>query len=107
MTQINGSVSALSPISPYGTSPDESVSVSVYDQNFNNLVSSTFNKVSETDDEFKNVINTLSSSAHFNSDPQKLVMLQNYIGEYTNYVSLVSTLARKAVSTIETLEKSQ
>lgn len=107
MTHINEAVLALSPISPYSASPEESVSVSVHDQNFNNLVSSTFTKISETDEEFKNVINTLSSSAHFNSDPQKLVMLQNYIGEYTNYVSLVSTLARKAVSTIETLEKSQ
>lgn len=107
MNPINESISALSPISSYSTRPDDSTSVSVHDQYFNNLVSSTFTKISETDTEFKNVINTLSSEAHFNSDPQKLLMLQNYIGEYTNYVSLVSTLARKGVSTIETLEKSQ
>lgn len=100
-------LSALTKLSPHDSGPEENFSVSVQDQNFNNLVSSTFNKVSQTDLEFKNVINTLSQSPEFTSDPQKLLMLQNYIGEYSNYVSLVSTLARKGVSTIETLVKSQ
>lgn len=107
MTQINHTISAVNWLSPDRTSANDSVSTTVHDHNFNNLVSSTFTKISETDSEFKNVINILSSSAHFNSDPQKLLMLQNYIGEYTNYVSMVSALARKGVSTIETLEKSQ
>lgn len=107
MSQFNEALSALTRLTPRSTNPEENISVTVHDQNFNNLVSSTFNKISDTDVQFKNVINTLSQSPHFTSDPQKLQMLQNYLGEYTNYVSLVSTLARKAVSTIETLEKSQ
>jgi len=107
MSQFNDALSALTRISPDTLNPDDSLSVSVHDTNFNNLVSSTFTKVSETDAQFKHVINTLSQSPHYTSDPEKLQMLQNYIGEYSNYVSLVSTLARKAVSTIETLEKSQ
>lgn len=86
---------------------DGNVSVTAHAQNFNLLVSRTFNKVNETETQFKNVIDTLSQSPYFTSDPEKLQMLQNYIGEYSNYISLVSTLARKAVSTIETLEKSQ
>lgn len=107
MSQFNEALSALTRLSPDSISPKDNLSISVHDQNFNNLVSSTFTKVSETDAQFKNVINTLSQSPHFTSDPEKLQMLQNYIGEYSNYVSLVSTIARKAVSTIETLQKSQ
>lgn len=107
MSQFNEALSALTRLSPDSINPEDNVSVSVHDQNFNNLVSSAFNKISETDAQFKNVINTLSQSPHFTSDPQKLQMLQNYLGDYSNYVSLVSTLARKTVSTIETLEKSQ
>ncbi len=107
MTQINETVSAVARLSPQGLASEDNISVAVHDQNFNNLVSSTFNKISETDEHFKNVINSLSHAASFNSDPQSLLTLQNYIGEYSNYVSLVSTLARKGVSTIETLEKAQ
>ncbi|MFT8211956.1 MAG: type III secretion system inner rod subunit SctI [Symbiopectobacterium sp.] len=36
-----------------------------------------------------------------------MLQLQSYLGEYSNYVSLISTLARKGVATIETLEKAQ
>lgn len=88
-------------------SHQEEIPASIHDHNFTNLVSKEFNKVSESNEQYKDVINNLSQSPRFTSDPEKLLMLQNYIGEYTNYVSLVSTLARKAVSTIETLEKSQ
>lgn len=107
MSQTIEALSALTRLTPHSINPEDNTSTTVHDQNFNNLVSSTFNKISETDTQFKNVINTLSQSPHFTSDPQKLLMLQSYIGEYSNYVSLVSTLARKGVSTIETLEKSQ
>lgn len=100
-------IEALTRLSPHGITPEDNTSVTVHDQYFNNLVASTFNKISDTDMQFKNVINTLSQSPQFTSDPQKLLMLQSYIGEYSNYVSLVSTLARKGVSTIETLGKSQ
>ncbi|EMY3602393.1 type III secretion system inner rod subunit SctI [Klebsiella aerogenes] len=107
MSQTIEALSSLTKIIPTSTPPEEKFALTVHDQNFNNLVSSTFNKISETDNQLKNVINTLSQSPLFTSDPQKLLMLQSYLGEYCNYVSLVSTLARKGVSTIETLEKSQ
>lgn len=100
-------LSSLTKLTPYTAEPEDNLSVSVHDQNFNNLVSSSFKKISETDMQYKDVINTLSQSPQFTSDPQALLMLQSYIGEYSNYVSLVSTIARKGVSTIETLEKSQ
>lgn len=54
---------------------DSNLSFSVHDQNFNNLVSSTFTKISETDTDFNNIINTLSQSPQFNGDPEKLIML--------------------------------
>lgn len=107
MSQSVENLSALTKLSPHDAGPEGNFSVAVQDQNFNNLVSSSFNKLSETNLEFKNVINTLSQSPEFTSDPQKLLMLQNYIGEYSNYISLVSTLARKGVGAIETLVKSQ
>lgn len=107
MSQLNEVLSELTQLSPNTISPEDNLSISIHDRNFNDLVSNTFTKVTETDMQFKNVINTLSQSPHYTSNPEKLQMLQNYIGEYSNYVSLVSTLARKAVSTIETLEKSQ
>lgn len=100
-------LSLLTRLSPDTSVPEDNLSVRVHDQNFNNLVSSTFNKVSETDMQFKNEINKLSQSPEYTSDPQKLVILQKYIGEYMNYVSLVSTLARKGVGAIETLGKAQ
>jgi len=107
MSQTIESLSALTRLSPQAINPEDNTSVAVHDQYFNNLVASTFNKISDTDMQFKNVINTLSQSPQFTSDPQKLLMLQTYIGEYSNYVSLVSALARKGVSTIETLGKAQ
>lgn len=107
MSQFNEALSALTKLSPSTINPEDNLSISVHDRNFNNFVSSTFTKVNETDVQFKNMINSLSQSPHYTSNPEKLQMLQNYIGEYSNYISLVSTLARKAVSTIETLEKSQ
>lgn len=107
MSQFNEVLSSLTRLSPHSINPEDSLSVSVHDQNFNNLVSNTFSKVSETDMQFKNVINTLSQSPHYTSNPEQLQLLQNYLGEYSNYVSLVGSLARKVVNTIETLEKSQ
>ncbi|CCG86220.1 type III secretion system inner rod subunit SctI [Erwinia piriflorinigrans] len=107
MSQAIEALPKLIKLSSDNTVPDDTFSVTLQDQNFNNLVSSKFNEISETNLEFKNVINTLHQSPEFTSDPNKLLMLQYYIGEYTNYVSLISTLARKGVSTIETLVKSQ
>jgi hypothetical protein len=107
MSQPIEALSALTRLTPHSINPEDTTSVTVHDQYFNNLVASTFNKISATDMQFKNVINMLSQSPQFTSDPQKLLMLQSYIGEYSNYVSLVSALARKGVSTIETLGKSQ
>lgn len=86
-------------------SQEDKLSVNTYDRNFNNYVSATFEKLSKTDLEYKNVINALNSPQS-TSNPERLFLLQTYLGEYSNYVSLLSTLARKGVSAIETLEKS-
>ncbi|EXU76570.1 type III secretion system inner rod subunit SctI [Erwinia mallotivora] len=107
MSNYNEIVSSLTKITPYDSAVEDSLSASVQDHNFNNLVTSTFNKISETNAQYKDVINALSETPNFTSDPEKLAILQNYVGEYTNHISLVSALVRKSVSTIETLEKSQ
>jgi len=107
MTQFIDSLSSLTKLTPYTSSVDDNLSISAHDNQFNNLVSSSFNQISETSTQFKDVINALSQSDQFSSDPHSLLLLQSYIGEYSNYISLVSTLARKGVTTIETLEKSQ
>lgn len=107
MTQINESLLSLVQLSPDSLNQEDSSSVSVHDRNFNNFVSNAFNKVSDTDLQLKSMINALSNSPENTSDPEKLQLLQNYLGDYTNYVSLVSTVARKTVNTIETLEKAQ
>jgi predicted translin family RNA/ssDNA-binding protein len=84
----------------------DSVDVSQSGLNFDSMVKRSFESISAKDDQFKDMINQLSN-AKFTGDPEKLYQLQNALGEYSNYVSLVSTLVRKGVSTIETLEKSQ
>jgi len=100
-------LSSLTKLTNYTPLDTESSSIAVHDSHFSNLVSSAFSKISETNTQYKEMINSLSHSENFSSDPQTLLRLQSYIGEYSNYVSLVSTLARKGVATIETLEKSQ
>lgn len=107
MTQRIDALSSLTKLTPYTSVESYSNSVSVHDGNFDNFVSSAFNKISDTTTQYKDAINTMTNAANFSSDPQALVMLQSYLGEYNNYVSLVSTLARKGVAMIETLEKSQ
>lgn len=107
MSQSIEAISSLTKLTPYTPLDTDNSSISVHDNNFSNLVSSAFNKVSETNTQYKDMINSLSHSENFSSDPQTLLRLQSYIGEYSNYVSLVSALARKGVATIETLEKSQ
>lgn len=107
MNQIDNAISALTHLSPHETETGDNAMTRVFDQNFNKLVSNAFLQFSETDMQYKQVINTLSHSPEFTSDPRALLQLQVYLGEYSNYVSLVSTLARKGVSTIETLEKAQ
>ncbi|EBJ5114580.1 type III secretion system protein [Salmonella enterica] len=84
---------------------EDDLSVSVYENKFSDIVSESFARLSETDLNFKNSINSLNS-LQLTSNPQYLMLLQRYLGEYSNYVSLVSTLARKGVGAIETLEKS-
>ncbi|MDN7674938.1 type III secretion system inner rod subunit SctI [Burkholderia oklahomensis] len=39
--------------------------------------------------------------------PEKLIALQTELSDYNIYISLASTLARKAVSAVETLVKAQ
>lgn len=99
-------MSALTRLVANTTNNEDSTFIQ-HDQSFNLLVSSTFKHVSETSMQYKSMINALSQSPHFTSDPKHLLMLQSYIGSYTNYISLVTSLTRKVVSTVETLEKSQ
>ncbi|EDR9399009.1 type III secretion system protein [Salmonella enterica subsp. enterica] len=84
---------------------DDNLSVNVYDRNFHSFVAATFDKLSTDDLDYKKMINSLNMPES-TSNPENLFKLQAFLGEYSNYVSLVSTLARKGVSTIETLEKS-
>ncbi len=107
MSNFNETLVNFTKINDAKINIDDTLSSSVHDENFNNMVASAFTKTSETDMEYKHVINALASSPHFTSDPEKMQMLQNYVSEYSNYVSLVTTIARKAVSSIETLEKAQ
>jgi len=98
------SLSALSLVNSSSSFPDETIS---HDMNFNDLVSNAYQQVSEHESQLKERIDLISSSPQLTSNPESLLKLQNYIGDLTNYISLVSTVARKTVTTIETLEKSQ
>lgn len=86
---------------------DSASSTNVNNQSITSTVSNAFTKMSDMDCSYKNTINMLSQSPRFTSDPAMLLKLQEYLGEYNNYVSLVSTLGRKATGIVETLEKSQ
>lgn len=107
MELINKTLVELTQLTPEEHDWQETGSTRVHDQAFSMLVSTTFKQMGETDEQFKQVINALSNSPAFYSNPEALLQLQNYLGEYSNYVSLISTLARKGISTIETLEKAQ
>lgn len=107
MELTNKKLVELTQLTPNENDWEASGSTRVHDQAFSTLVSTTFKKMSETDEQFKQAINALSHSPQFSSSPETLLQLQSYLGEYSNYVSLISTLARKGVSTIETLEKAQ
>jgi len=85
---------------------DDVISVGSSDNKFNNMVSA-FSKLSSTDSNANNEIQRLMKSPDAASNPDSLLEWQNDLGEYNNYISLVSALTRKTVSTIETLEKSQ
>ncbi|WP_048697130.1 type III secretion system inner rod subunit SctI [Erwinia piriflorinigrans] len=74
---------------------------------FNDLVFSAFENVSERTINLKNAISTISESSQLTGNPENLLILQKYIIEYTNYLSLISTISRKGIATIETLEKAQ
>ncbi|MGN7915539.1 type III secretion system inner rod subunit SctI [Enterobacter sp. 22466] len=71
-----------------------------------NFISQAYHQLSQQDAQYKNAINALSAP-QMTSDPNMLAQLQVRLGEYSNYISLVTTLARKSVSTVETLEKAQ
>lgn len=107
MELTNKTLVELTQLTPQENDWEASDSTSVHDQAFSMLVSNTFKQMGETDEQFKQAINALSNSPQFSSSPEALLQLQRYLGEYSNYVSLISTLARKGVSTIETLEKAQ
>jgi len=84
-------------------STDSNISTS---GSYNNLVSSLFKKLSTQDINYKNEINVLSSEK-FSSNPEAITKLSSLTGEYGNYVSLISSLAKKSTDTIKTLESGQ
>lgn len=73
---------------------------------YNNLVSSLFDKLSTQDMDYKGAINILSSEK-FSSNPEAINKLSSMTGEYGNFVSLLSSLAKKSTDTIKTLENGQ
>lgn len=107
MELTNKTLVELTQLTPKENDWQETGATRVHDQAFSMLVSTTFKQMGETDEQFKQAINALSNSPAFSSNPEALLQLQSYLGEYSNYVSLISTLARKGVSAIETLEKAQ
>lgn len=107
MSYAPEALSALTQLTPDISSNDDHSLMKSQDQTFQDLISTTFKNFTDNNVQYKSLINTLSQSPQFTSDPQHLLMLQSYIGEYTNYISLVTSLTRKGISTIETLEKSQ
>ncbi|MCW0309597.1 type III secretion system inner rod subunit SctI [Pantoea ananatis] len=106
MNKFNDAIFSFTHLSVNSEESESDLSASIHDQNFSNLVANAYNKISESNTHYKDMINMLSQSPQFTSDPQKLLMLQDYLGEYTNHTSLISTLSRKGVSVIETLAKS-
>lgn len=107
MNQSHQAISALTQLSPQDSEGGDNSATQIFGHDFNAFVANAFQQFSETDVQYKQVINALSNSPEFTSNPGTLLQLQLYLGEYSNYVSLVSTLARRGVSTVETLEKSQ
>lgn len=107
MLKVHETLLGLTRLMPEESVSDTNVSLSVHNQKFNNLVSDSFKELSQTDKQFKDVINAISQSPQLSSNPQYLLKLQNALGEYSNYVTLVGTLSRKVVDTISTLEKAQ
>ncbi|NEG59865.1 type III secretion system inner rod subunit SctI [Pantoea agglomerans] len=100
-------LTALIKITPTTAESDNSQSITVHDNNMHNMVGNLYRQMSGTEDQYKSMINTLSQSPEFTSNPESLLKLQSYLREYPNYIALVSSLARKSVNAVETLEKAQ
>ncbi len=71
------------------------------------IVRNAYSDATVKTEQEKIAIDTIMSNASALSNPAVLADLQNRLGDYTIYVSLVSTLARKATTTVETLIKAQ
>lgn len=99
--------SMLSSLTTDSVNSADDHSVTVHDQYIHNLVSSSYNKLSDNSMNIKSIITELGESPKYTSNPENLAKLQNYISEYSNYIALVSSLARKGVNIVETLGKSQ
>lgn len=100
-------LSTLTQTTPDTLNDKDHTSIFSGNASFNDFVSSAFENVSERTTNLKNVISTISESSQLTGNPENLLILQKYINEYTNYVSLISTISRKGIGTIETLEKAQ
>lgn len=103
------SIDSISPASSftYGMSSinDDNTSLRENDDNFRNLVSS-LSQVIDKSTSYTNSIDSYRNPATADYSPAGLLNLQNLTADYNNLVMGVSTVARKLVTTIETLEKS-
>ncbi|WP_042958944.1 type III secretion system inner rod subunit SctI [Erwinia tasmaniensis] len=86
---------------------NDHTSVFSHNASFSDFVSNTFENSSEHRISFDNVLNKFNQPHESTDNPENLLMLQAYINEYSNYVSMISSVVRKGIGTIETLEKAQ
>ncbi len=71
------------------------------------IVRDAYSAASVKTEQDKIAIDKIMSDPGALSNPAILADLQNRLGDYTIYVSFISTLAKKATTTIETLIKAQ
>lgn len=71
------------------------------------IVRNAYSTAAVKTDRDKMAIDLLANDPGAIADPEKLAILQDRLGDYTIYISLVSTMARKATTTVETLIKAQ
>lgn len=107
MNHISDNLVTLTRLIPSANEETNTTSLNGSAQDFDKFVANAFVQASDKAMQYKSSIYEISQNPNLTSDPEALYRLQVYLGEYTNYVNLVSTLARKSVSTVETLVKAQ
>lgn len=86
---------------------NDHTSVFSHSASFRDFVANTFESSSNNKISFNNFISKFNQPHQTTDNPENLLILQSYINEYSNYVSMVSSVVRKGIGTIETLEKAQ